>query len=408
MRVGIIGGGAAGMMCAATINEHNPDTEVFLFEKNLELGKKVIISGGGRCNLTTGINDVKAVLKKYPRGEKFLHSAMYYFSPADTYDWFEKHRVPLKCEEDQRVFPVSNNGHDVVGAFVRIFKQSRTTILFKHSVKKIEIESNGFAITCENKKPILVEKVVLCLGGQTYRHTGSTGDGYSLAESFGHTITSLAPSLNSFISKEKWPKDLSGLSIKNALIYCPRDKKYKVNGSFLFTHIGITGPAVFALSSLAAFEQYNQKNPLDIFIDVYPDVSSDQLLQQVQIAMKESPKKTFKNTLHLILPKSLIETLFVQLQIPESQTNAQVSKQVLHNIISYIKKIPLSIIGRGAGDEFVTAGGVALEEINPSTMESKLCKGLYFAGEILNIDGFTGGFNLQASWATGYVAGMHI
>ena len=407
MKVAIVGGGAAGMMCVATIlEEHKNDVEVFLIEKNVLLGKKVIISGGGRCNVTTGIEDLKLVLSKYPRGSKFLQSAMHRFSPVQVRDWFENHGVPLKCEDDLRVFPVSNDGHDIVGVFEKIFRNSKIDLLFKHNMKNIVKEKNKFIISFKEQKDLEVDKVVMALGGQAYRQTGSTGDGYSILEKLGHKITELAPSLNSFLTQEKWPKELSGLSFEKATIKVKGQKKYQFTGPFLFTHTGVSGPAVFALSSLIAFEKYDKQNPLGILIDVLPDLSLDNLFLELQNLREENLKKTFKNTLHNFLPKSLAEKVCENLGIDFNKKNVEMSKKDLRIVVEYVKAIPLTVIGRGAGDEFVTAGGVELSEVDPKTMKSKIVPGLYFGGEILNIDGFTGGFNLQASWATGRAVGL--
>ena len=407
MKVAIVGGGAAGMMCVATIlEEHKNDVEVFLIEKNVLLGKKVIISGGGRCNVTTGIEDLKLVLSKYPRGSKFLQSAMHRFSPVQVRDWFENHGVPLKCEDDLRVFPVSNDGHDIVGVFEKIFRNSKIDLLFKHNMKNIVKEKNKFIISFKEQKDLEVDKVVMALGGQAYRQTGSTGDGYSILEKLGHKITELAPSLNSFLTQEKWPKELSGLSFEKATIKVKGQKKYQFTGPFLFTHTGVSGPAVFALSSLIAFEKYDKQNPLGILIDVLPDLSLDNLFLELQNLREENLKKTFKNTLHNFLPKSLAEKVCENLGIDFNKKNVEMSKKDLRIVVEYVKAIPLTVIGRGVGDEFVTAGGVELSEVDPKTMKSKIVPGLYFGGEILNIDGFTGGFNLQASWATGRAVGL--
>lgn len=408
MRVAIIGGGAAGMMCAATIIEEHSSVDIFLVEKNSSLGKKVIISGGGRCNVTTGIDDLKLVLTKYPRGSKFLQSAMHKFSPTQVYSWFENHGVDLKCEDDLRVFPVSNDGHDVVGVFENIFEQSKIKLLLKHNMKNIVKENDKFIVSFAEQKDLIVDKVVMALGGQAYRHTGSTGDGYDILERLGHHITDLAPSLNSFLTQEKWPKELSGLSFEKAMIKVKGQKKYQFTGPFLFTHTGVSGPAVFALSSLIAFEKYDRQKPLDILIDVLSDISTDELLLQLQNLREEHLQKTFKNTLHKFLPTSLCEVVCKNLGISLEKKNVEMSKKDLQKVVEYSKNLPLKVIGRGAGDEFVTAGGVDTREVDPKTMESKICLGLYFAGEILDVDGFTGGFNLQASWATGKIAGLAV
>ncbi len=409
MRIAIIGGGAAGLMCAATIHEVDSSAEVFLIERNNGLGKKVIISGGGRCNVTTGIRDVKMVLTKYPRGSKFLTSAMYAFPPEVVYDWFESHDVQLKTQDDMRVFPVSDNGRDIVRVFEQMFHSPQIHVMVKTHAVRVEKILNQFAIyTKGNDKPLVVDKLVLTTGGQAYRHTGSTGDGYAFAASLGHTITSLAPSLNAFFTREKWPAKVSGLSFENAKITAKRGKGISFIGPFLFTHKGVSGPAVFALSSLVAFETYDSTQPLEITIDLFPDQTPEDLRQQMEESIVTHSHKQFKSILAEFIPKSLVEILMQELQIVETKAANQTNKKDRDRALVWFKNIPLTVIQRGAGDEFVTAGGVTLSEINPSTMESKLSPGLYFAGEILDVDGFTGGFNLQASWATGRLAGIHV
>lgn len=408
MKIAIIGGGAAGMMCAVTINELNPNGQVFLIEKNESLGKKVIISGGGRCNVTTGFDDLKTVLGKYPRGEKFLISAMNRFSPTSVYQWFENHGVPLKNEDDMRVFPQSDNGEDVVRAFEKVFSASRTKVLLKHTVKHLEKKDGGFIITFRDGATLVADRIVLALGGQAYRQTGSTGDGYTLAEQLGHHITPLAPSLHSFITKEKWPKLVSGLSFAEATITVEGQKKHSFTGPFLFTHSGISGPAVFALSSLSAFEVWGSASPLPISINLLPSLTPEELLKKLKQNTTANPKKIFKNSLFGIVPQSIAELVCQENTIAPEKKNAELSTAELTKVARWLQHIPLNAVGRGSGDEFVTAGGVDTSEVDPKTMESKICPGLYFGGEILNIDGFTGGFNLQASWATGHAAGESI
>ncbi len=408
MKVAIIGAGAAGMMAAATINELSPETEVILVEKNDALGKKVIISGGGRCNVTTGFENVKFVLENYPRGNKFLISAIHRFPPLSVRAWFEDHDVPLKCEKDMRVFPVSNSGLDIVEVFKKIFKDNATKILFNHAATKIEKIDKGFLVYFKDDTSILVDKVVLALGGQAYRMTGSTGDGYTLAEALGHTITKLVPSLHSFMSLEKWPRALAGMSFLKATITADYIKPNTKTGPFLFTHSGISGPAVFAVSSLVAMRQFSPGNPLKIYIDFLPDQTQDELIKNLQTTAKEFPKKIFKSTLHHFVPANLCDALCKEYFVPGDKKNGDISKADLAMTAALLKKVTINAIGRGAGDEFVTAGGVELSEVDPKTMESKKSPGLFLAGEILNIDGFTGGFNLQASWATGRAAGEYI
>ncbi len=409
MKIAIVGAGAAGLMCAATIIEQNSTAEVFLIEQNDGLGKKVIISGGGRCNVTTGIQDIRTVLTKYPRGGKFIISAMNAFPPSAVYEWFESHSVPLKNEEDDRVFPISDNGQDIVHAFNTIFQSSRIHVMLKTRVEKITKKSNQFLIFLQNTpEPLICDKLVLTTGGQAYRHTGSTGDGYAFAISLGHTLTKLAPSLNAFFTYENWPMAISGLSFPKATISCRRKKIFSYTGPFLFTHRGVSGPAVFALSSLIAFETYNAKQPLAFFIDLFPDETADALIERLHFVIKFQPKKSILNTIATIIPKSLAEILLQEIKIPIQKHAIEISKKEISACIYWLKAIPLHAIARGAGDEFVTAGGIDTTEVHPKTMESKITPGLYFAGEILDIDGYTGGFNLQASWATGFIAGSNL
>ena len=395
------------MMCASAVHECDPSAEIFLLDRNDGLGKKVIISGGGRCNVTTGILDVKTVLTKYPRGGKFLTSAMYAFPPTAVYDWFESHGVPLKIQADLRVFPKSDNGQDIVGVFERMFQHSNVHVLLKRSVTSVEKRGDEFVInTKDQMAPITADKLVLTTGGQAYRATGSTGDGYAFASSLGHSITPLAPSLNAFFTKETWPAKISGLSFERALFTAHRGKNPHFTGPFLFTHKGVSGPAVFALSSLVAFEKYDASEPLEITIDIFPDESLDVLRARFEQLSLDKLNKQFDNVLALIVPRSLADIAIGLLEISKTKRVNQVSKKEINKCLSWLKAIPLSVIQRGAGDEFVTAGGVSLDEINPQTMESKICPGLFFAGEIMNVDGFTGGFNLQASWSAGRLAGL--
>jgi predicted Rossmann fold flavoprotein len=406
MTIAIIGGGAAGLMAAASILEAQTHAKVILIEKNNGLGKKVIISGGGRCNVTTGVRDVRMLLTKYPRGGKFLTSAMYGFSPEAVFDWFEAHGVPLKIEEDLRVFPKSDDGDDVVGAFEKLFRGSAVEVILGANATAVTKTEKGFEIVLKGREETIVaDRVILTTGGQAYRHTGSTGDGYAFALSLGHSLTPLAPSLNAFYSHEKFPKEISGLSFENALIRAPKLKK-EFSGPFLFTHRGISGPAVFALSSLIAFETYGPDKPLEINVDLFPDETSDGLLKRLMETIAEHPKKSIANVVDILLPKSLVPVVLRETGVAPDQRANETSKKELIAVVQWLKQVPLTIIGRDAGDEFVTAGGIDTKEVDPTTMQSKITPGLFFAGEILDVDGFTGGYNLQASWATGRLAGL--
>ncbi|MEA3249642.1 MAG: NAD(P)/FAD-dependent oxidoreductase [Patescibacteria group bacterium] len=408
MKVAIIGGGAAGLMAAATLQTTRPDADIFLIDRNDGLGKKVIISGGGRCNVTTGIRDVRELLTNYPRGSKFLNSAMHGFPPGDVYDWFESHGVPLKTQDDNRVFPRSDDGKDIVGVFEKTFKDSGVRVWLKSCVSDVRKTAGGkFEISFKNSgEALLADRVILTTGGRAYRQTGSTGDGYAFAISLGHTLTALAPSLNSFTTEESWPAKISGMSFTQATIFADRDISYAHTGPFLFTHKGISGPAVFAVSSLVAFEEYDALNPLCVAIDLFPDESTEEMTARIGSAAKQTPTRSFLNVLATLIPKSLAEICIEETGVSGDKNAAEAAKKEILAVATWLKAIPLNVVDRGSGDEFVTAGGIPRPEIDPSTMESKICPGLYFAGEIMDIDGFTGGFNLQASWATGRLAGM--
>jgi predicted Rossmann fold flavoprotein len=392
-------------MAAATIHELSPQTKVIVIEKNAVLGRKVQISGGGRCNVTTGIRDVKQLLTRYPRGKKFLNTAMYHFSPEQVYDWFEAHGVPLKIEPDLRVFPQSDNGQDVVGVFVEMFAQAGAEVLTRQSVTAVEKVGEQFKLTLQSGTDLLVDQLILTTGGQAYRHTGSTGDGYKFAETLGHHITPLFQSLNSFTVQDDWVKQLSGVSFTRVTLSA---NDSTATGPIVLTHQGLSGPAVFALSSEVASTNYSHTQPLLVQIDFLPDTSETDLTTRLNTIITEQPKLLLKNTLHTWLPKSVVDELMGSIKIPVTTTNATANKAMRLQIVAWLKHCVVQVVGRGGGDEFVTAGGVELNEVDPRTMQSKICPHLYFAGEILNIDGYTGGFNLQAAWATGHLAGTSV
>lgn len=406
--IAIIGGGAAGMMAAATICEKQDGYKVFVIERNTILGQKVLISGGGRCNVTTGLLDVAKVLSSYPRGAKFLRTSMHDFPPQKMIQWIEKHGIPLKTEDDLRVFPVSNSGKDVVGVFEKILKPPCAKILFNSLVKTIKTKGKLFNIQLENGNTLEVEKVILTPGGQAYRHTGSRGDGYALAEMLGHTITDLAPSLSSFMIKQDWVKKLAGVSFQSCAVKLIKKSKYEFVGPIMFTHRGITGPAIFSISSLGAYEILEKSGTADLFLDFLPAIGYEEVREALYNFIDQEPKKYFLKSIATFVPKSMAWELCDLLNIALEKQNSEISRKNINRVVEALKNTRLTIIERTPGDEFVTAGGVKLSEVDSKTMESKICPGLFFAGEILDIDGFTGGFNLQAAWATGRQAGMHI
>ncbi len=404
--IAIIGGGAAGMMAAARISELAPEVQVVLFEKNPELGRKVIISGGGRCNLTTGIQDVRELLTRYMRGNPFLTSAMWNFPPAAVYAWFEEYSVPLKTEEDLRVFPESNNGRDIVRVFKNIFVERNVDIRLKTGVTKVEKKEHIFLVESNSQKEEF-DAVIITTGGQAYRHTGSTGDGYSFAENLGHTVTELGASLNAFILQKNWMRKIPGVSFTDVTMKI-EGKRYSARGPVVCTHKGLSGPAVFALSAQVAFEKYSQDSPLKMSIDWMPNIGEEELRLAIQNDCDTDARRLVVRILQDWVPRSMAFELMKNAKIDQDLLLASFNKDMRKSIVSQLKNTVVEIIGRSAGSEFVTAGGVDTDEIHPSTMESKITPGLFFGGEIMNVDGVTGGFNLQASWATGRLAGESV
>lgn len=406
-KVAVIGGGAAGLMAAAAAKEANPECGVTLFEKNASPGAKVIISGGGRCNVTTGILDVKELLKNYPRGAKFLMTAMYRFPPERVKEWLESRGVPLKTEADLRVFPKSDNGKDVVGALTFNLRENGVEIRCSSAVERITKKGTQFKISLKGGAEETADAVIVTTGGNAYRQTGSTGDGYAFAQALGHKITPLGPSLSAWVAAEPWIKDLAGVAFKKAKLTLKTSggKTYERVGPFLFTHRGVSGPAVFALSGYTAYEPVTEKTPLHLAIDLFPEEPAESVMKKCVDLMQKNPQKKMENFLDILLPKSMCGTLVSLLGIKANTIAGNVTKDQRGLLVRLFKALPVTVIGRSAGEEFVTAGGVDVSEVNANTMESKICPGLYFAGEILDVDGFTGGFNLQASWATGSLAG---
>ncbi len=411
MKIAVIGGGAAGLMVISTLIEKKINAEIYLFEKNDVLGKKVSISGGGRCNVTTGITDKKELLLNYIRGNKFLIPALLAFSPEEVMNWFQGNGVPLKIEKDLRVFPKSDIGNDVVNLFYKIFKKSsRVKLHILEAVKELRFFNEQFTIVT-NEKEYDFDLVVITSGGNAYKHTGSTGDGYDFAKACGHTITSLGPSLNSFEAEEDWIKRLSGLSFPNAKLTFTLNggKKKEVVGPVLFTHFGISGPAVFALSAHLAFSEISKLSPMKIKLNPSAVDHFDSYERKLMALILNNGARQIINTLSELLPKSFVEELLTMANVSKDKKSAEVSKNERNRICNLLSSgIEVTLISRRKGDEFVTAGGVCLSEVNNKTMQSKLNFNLYLAGEVLDIDGLTGGFNLQSAWATGRLAGINI
>ena len=374
-----------------------------------------MISGGGRCNVTTGIFDVRKLVENYPRGGKFLMSAFYKFPPDAVIKWFEDHRIKMKIEDDLRAFPKSDNGEDVMRALNTAM--GKTEIKLNSKVDKISKVNDKFIVELFDGKKFEFDKIVVTTGGNAYSHTGSTGDGYAFAKAFGHTITPLSPSLNSFIVNDVNVKGVGLLSIKNiagvsfqktgiSLKSFDGKREFKRTGPVVFTHFGVSGPAVFAVSAMASREEYAETKPMKLTLDLMPDEKN--LDEKILGLLDSHGAKTIVNLVDMLLPKSFSVYVVERSMLDKTLKSSKLSREMRQQIVKNIKALEFEVVGRGAGDEFVTAGGVELKEVNPNTMESKICPGLYFAGEVLDVDGFTGGFNLQASWAAGRLAAESI
>lgn len=404
--IAIIGAGPAGIMAAINAAESSKSTlNIFIFDKDEPL-KTILWTGNGRCNITNATYDVKKLASNYPRGEKFLYSIFSRFSVQETVNWFNDHGLRLYTQEDNRMFPRSDDANEVRDLLLNIAKKRNIRIRSEASVTKIEQKDDKFRIMVDGE-PKLFDKVVIATGG-SYRKPNESG--YKFAKDFGHKITELRPSLTALISKEKYPEKLAGISIKDAKIsaYFENKKVYDDSGDFVFTHKGVSGPLIFKVSAYTAFLNYNELNPLLLKINFIPNIKPDELEKDLLEEFDRNSQKSLINILKKYLPKSLLNELLEINEISPEKKASQITKVDRKTIIKLLTETELNIKSTQQDGEIVTAGGVSLKEINPKTMESKLVKNLYFCGEILDIDGLTGGYNLQACWSTGYIAGISL
>jgi predicted Rossmann fold flavoprotein len=406
-KVVVIGAGAAGMMAAGRCASHGVPT--LLLEKNKYPGRKIGITGKGRCNLTTSIREIRDIIPNYPGNGKFLFSSLSQFSNLDTIEFFNSLGLKTVTERGQRVFPASERARDVVKALEKYLKQSKCRIRVECPVTEIHTTPSGYFIINTPKGKLEAEKVVLAVGGASYPGTGSTGDGYSLAKALGHTIVPIKPALVPLESPDSWVKDLQGLSLRNVKAEISGNSKILASefGEMLFTHFGLSGPIILTLSRLAAQELEQGRTPV-IRIDLKPALDQETLDRRVQRDLTRFQNKVLGNSLNKLLPNALILPLIRAAQLDPDKPANSITREERHRLVSSLKGLAVNISGtRPLAEAIVTAGGVSTLEVNPGTMESKLVPNLYFAGEILDIDGNTGGFNLQAAFSTGYVAGNH-
>lgn len=403
----VIGGGAAGMMAALAAACDGVDVE--LIEKNEKLGKKIYITGKGRCNVT---NDCEpdAFFANVVSNPKFLYSAFYTFDPSQLMELLQKNGCALKVERGNRVFPVSDHSSDVIKTLQKTMIDKKVKISLHTEVKSLLIEDGTCCgVELSDGRKVKADAVVVATGGISYASTGSTGDGYRFAQESGHKMVETKPALVPFTVKESWPLSLQGLALKNVEVTLQDGKKQIYNGfgEMLFTHFGISGPLILSASSYYAKKYYGKE--VQLYIDLKPALTKEQLDKRILRDFEEKQNKQFKNALDGLLPSKMIPVIIQLTQIPADKFIHDVTREERMILVDLLKKLPLTVTGtRLFNEAIITQGGVSVKDINPSTMESKITKNLYFAGEVLDLDALTGGFNLQIAWSCGYLAGTSI
>ena len=408
----VVGGGAAGMFAAiaAAKNGH----QVTLYEKNEKLGKKIFITGKGRCNITNAA-DMEELFDAVVTNSKFLYSSFYGYTNQNVIDFFEDAGVPVKIERGNRVFPISDHSSDVIRALEREMKKVGVKVCLNTEVKSVEAEKGKFnKVVLKDTTTQTADACIVATGGLSYRSTGSTGDGFRFAENVGHKVTQCFPSLVPMETKEPWICELQGLSLRNveAKILDGKKELYKDFGEMLFTHFGVSGPLIISASSYVGkkfMDKNGQKKELTLEIDLKPALTEEQLDQRVLRDFEENHNRQFKNAITKLFPTKLIPVMLELGGIdPEKKVNS-IEKEERKQFVHLIKHFRMTLTGlRDYPEAIITKGGVNVKEIDPGTMESKLVKGLYFAGEVLDLDALTGGFNLQIAWSTGYATGNAI
>ena len=418
-RVIVTGGGAAGMMAALEAARNG--ARVTLFEKNEKLGKKLFITGKGRCNVCNGSKDPEVFFQNVCTNPKFLYSAFYDFDNQAMMELLEKAGCPLKVERGDRVFPASDHSSDVISALKKALTSSGVQVRLNTGVKEILVSDGTFTgVRLSDGKVQEGDACVICTGGVSYPSTGSTGDGYAFASKLGHELKDRRPALVPLETVEDWPREVMGLSLKNVGFRLCRGKKclYDGFGEMMFTHFGLTGPLVLSASSFyhkasltkgkKGKETEGQAEVTKAFIDLKPALNAEQLDKRLQRDFEENHAKQFKNSLGALFPSTLIPVMIRLSGIDPEKKTSEIGKQERMHFGELIKNLPLTVKGtRDFAEAIITQGGIAVKEINPSTMESKFVKGVYFAGEVLDLDAMTGGFNLQIAWSTGHLAGKN-
>lgn len=403
----VIGGGPAGMMAAyaASCQGH----AVTVLEQNEKLGKKLFITGKGRCNITNA-GDMDNLFANVMSNRKFLYSAFYTFDNEQVLSFFENQGLRTKVERGNRVFPLSDHSSDVIAALNRALKSQNVDIRLHTKVQSLLIRDEAACgVVLSDGKTVEADDVIVATGGISYPSTGSTGDGYRMAEESGHALVECTPSLVPFETKEDWVKDLQGLSLRNVTvsIYHGKKKLFEDFGEMLFTHFGVSGPLVLSASGMIKPVQFKQE--LCMYIDLKPALDAEQLDKRILREFDAAMNKQFKNVIGSLMPAKMIPVVIRLSGIDPDKKVNEVSREERQHLVQLLKRLPLTINGlRGWNEAIITKGGVSVKDINPSTMESKKVSHLFFCGEVLDLDALTGGYNLQIAWSTGYLAGISV
>jgi predicted Rossmann fold flavoprotein len=405
-RVIVVGGGPAGMMAAATAAENG--AKVTLLEKKEQVGKKLKLTGKGRCNITSALEG-ENFISGYAGNGHFLYSALNQFSNQDLINFFNKRGLATVVERGQRVFPASDRAEDIVQVLYRNMLNNGVEIICKRRVQGVEIEASRIKGIKVNGGVLPCQAAIIATGGMSYPGTGSTGDGYDWARAAGHRIIPPRPGLIPLVANEEWVKELQGLSLKNVEASAYRLDGSRINqefGEMLFTHFGVSGPIILSMSRDIGEVLYSRRETVRLCIDLKPALTEEKLDARLQRDLDIYSRRQFKNSLDRLLPKKLIPVIVALSAIDGNKESNQVTRVERRKLLQLLKSLEITITAtRPISEAIVTAGGVAVKGTNPKTMESKLVNNLYFAGEILDVDGYTGGFNLQAAFSTGYLAG---
>lgn len=398
----VIGGGPAGMFAAITASKQG--NRVLLLERNERMGKKLLITGKGRCNVTNQCS-AREVLESTPRNGRFLYSVMESFSPEKVISFFQENGCPLKTERGNRVFPVSDKSQSILDCLVKLLKQHKVTVQTGR-VSEILVENGAVSGVSVNQQSYFADTVILATGGVSYPSTGSTGDGYLLASKLGHSIINPEGSLVPLETAGTDCQEMQGLSLRNVgvkLLDCKGKQLYKDFGELLFTHFGVSGPTVLSASA------HLKGEGCKLIIDLKPALEPQKLQDRILRDLEQYRNRSMENALTDLLPRSMIPVILRKLNIPAQLQANSLKKEQRRSLIELLKAFPIEITGkRPVSEAIVTCGGVKVSEINPKTMESKLIPGLFFAGEVIDCDAYTGGFNLQIAWATAYAAGSNV